>query len=387
MNETRDLTAFLVKLKYDDLPADVVKTAKLCLLDTVGVGLFASKMEWTRIVAGTVGGAGGSAESAAWGLKSRLPAQYAALVNGTAAHGIEMDDRFGALSIHTGAMTIPAALAAAEKAHATGKRLLESIVMGYEVAFRVGRAVPLQTERGLHPAGHKGIWGAVAASTKALGLDEEQAINAFGIAGSMASGIWEFSQDPRRNMVKRFHGGWSSHNGVLAAMLAMGGLTGPGTVLEGKFGYCNVFKGGVDPHIDELAKDLGKRFQILDREVKPYSAWGGSHPTIDAVVQAKSKLGIKPEQIERITIAGPSIYGGKHDIKKPESLMAGQYSLPFITAMAFYGDLRDPSVWTNAALADKKIIDLCARVEVVTDPAREALYHKTLGFQGTGVTA
>ncbi len=387
MNETEDLVAFLADMSYGDLPPEVIATAKLCLLDTLGVGLFASQMEWTKIVVEAVAGAGGAvAESAAWGLSPRTAAHYAALINGTAAHGIEMDDRKPALTLHTGSMTIPAALAVGEKTQADGREVLTAIVAGYEVPFRVARAMPLWTDRGLHPAGHKGIWGSVAAASKVLDLDKDQMLNAFGLAGSMASGIWEFSQDPKGTMVKRFHGGWASHNGVIAAILGQKGLTGPRTVLEGKFGYCHAFAGSVEPRPEELTKDLGKSFQILEREVKPYSAWGQSHSCIEAVTQLKAQHQIDPQQIDKIIITGPSEFFEKHEMKEPQSIMAAQYSLPFITAMAFFQDLRDPSVWTDEILRDRATLDMCRRVEMYIDDERERVFQETRGFSGSGVT-
>ncbi|MFC1987433.1 MmgE/PrpD family protein [Chloroflexota bacterium] len=385
MNETKELVTFLAGLSYDDLSVEVIDTAKLCLLDTLGVGLFASKMEWTKIVAETMAKVGGVPESVVWGFNMKTPAHYASLINGTAAHGIEMDDRHPSLSMHTGAMTIPAALAVCEKAYANGKTMLMAIVVGYEAAFRVGKSVPLQIDRGLHPAGHKGVWGSVAAVSKALSLNNEQTLDAFGIAGSLASGILEFSKDSQRNMVKRFHGGWASHNGVIASLLAQNGLTAPRTVLEGTFGYCNVFKGSVEPRFEELTKELGKHFQILEREVKSYAAWGGSHVCIDAVAQAKAQYQIKPQQIDRIAVAGTRALLGSQHLQEPQSVMAAQFSLPFIIAMAFYRDLRDPSVWTEEVLADNAILALSHRIDCHIDEDRERVFQESLGAETAGV--
>ena len=249
MNETRTLVKFLVGLKYEDLPPEVVAEAKLALLDHFGVGLFASRMEWSKMVCELVEEAGSKRESTVWGNSFKVTAQDAALVNGTAAHGIEMDDRKPSLSLHQGSVTVPAALATAEKAKADGKTLITAMVAGYELPYRVGRCMKKSPE-GIHTPGHRSVWGAVAAASKALGLGEGQMLNACGVAGSMASGIWEFSEDPKGTMVKRLHMGWSAHSGVTAALLGAKGFTGPSTVLEGKYGYCNVF--AKDPAVVEF---------------------------------------------------------------------------------------------------------------------------------------
>ncbi|MFH1087879.1 MAG: MmgE/PrpD family protein, partial [Chloroflexota bacterium] len=247
MNETRKLVEFIVGVNYESLPASVVEMAKLCILDTVGVGLFGSQTKWANVVAGLATRARCQGDSALWGHDMRTAPEYAALVNGTGAHGIEMDDRKPPYDAHTGAIVIPTALAAAESGGIDGKKFITSVVVGYESAYRVGKAVPKQLERGIHAPAHKGIWGATAAASKALGLDVERSLNAFGIAGYMASGLWEFSQDPQRATVKRLHGGWPAHSGVMAALLARDGLTGPATVLEGKYGYCRVYAGEEPP--------------------------------------------------------------------------------------------------------------------------------------------
>lgn len=115
-----------------------------------------------------------------------------ALANGVSAHGIEMDDRKPSLGLHPGCQVIPAAMALAEKGHLDGKKLITAITAGYEVVIRVGEALP-RPRRGLNSAAHKGIWGSVAASTKILGLNKKQTLNAFGIAGFVVSGISDYS--------------------------------------------------------------------------------------------------------------------------------------------------------------------------------------------------
>lgn len=370
MNETLELADFLVDLRYEELPAKVVDIAKLCLLDTLGVGLFASRMPWVKMATEIVAEADGAGECAVWGYNLRVPAQNAALVNGVSAHGIEMDDRKPQLGLHPGSQIIPAAMAAAEKIHADGKRFLTAVVLGYEVAFRVGKAVP-RPILGLNSAEHKGIWGAVAAASKALGFNREQTLNAFGIAGSMASGISEHSQDSDHSMSKRLLGGWPAHNGVMACLLGQKGFTGPWSILEGKFGYCQVFARERAAHLEELTKHLGKSFQILEREVKPYAAWGGSHLCIDAVVQLKTQYPTVAQEIEKVIVACSGRLFENRQFRRPQSIMAGQMSLPFITAVAFLYDMRDPTIWTEEIIRNEDVLRLVDKVECYVDEGIE----------------
>jgi 2-methylcitrate dehydratase PrpD len=380
MDETAKLADFVADLSYSALPPAVIQTAKLCLLDTVGVGLFASQMPWTKIVAQMGDDGRGADESVIWGRSAKVPAEFAALANGLAAHGIEMDDRKPSLGLHPGCQVIPSALALAEKLHLDGQKLITAIVAGYEVIFRVGKAIP-RPPRGINSAAHKGVWGSVAASTKVLGLSKTQTLNAFGLAGFMASGISDYSEDGSTSMMKRLMGGWPSHSGVMASLLAQNGLTGLGTVLEDKWGYCRIFAGDGEPRLEELTNDLGGSFQILEREIKPYAAWGGSHLCIDAVNLLKRQYQIQPQDVERVVVLCASRLYENRQIRRPQSIMAGQMSMPFITTLAFFHDLRDPEVWKEEILSDERILHFMDRVECRVDEGIEKRW-RAAGGQG-----
>ena len=128
MNETKELIEFVRGIQYDDLSAEVVETAKMSILDTVGVGLYGSLTEWSNIVAEFVKENACAPESSVWGQNWKTSAPYAALINGTSAHGIEMDDQSTNLSIHCGAAVIPAALAVWEKTRTGGKDVIITVV-------------------------------------------------------------------------------------------------------------------------------------------------------------------------------------------------------------------------------------------------------------------
>jgi len=386
LNETAQLAAFVADLTYANLPPRVVDTAKLCLLDTLGVGLFASQMPWTKIVAQIGHQNKGAQESVVWGTSAKVPAEYAALANGVAAHGIEMDDRKPSLGLHPGCQVIPSALALAEKIHLDGKSLIGAITAGYEVIFRVGKAIP-RPRRGINSAAHKGVWGSVAASAKALSLNKTQTLNAFGLAGFMASGISDYSEDGSTSMMKRLMGGWPSHSGVMAALLAQNGLTGLATMLEDKSGYCRIFAGEEQPHLEELTKDLGRSFQILEREIKPYAAWGGSHLCIDAVNLLKIQHQIQPQDVEKVVVSCASRLYENRQTRRPRSIMAGQMSMPFITTLAFFYDLRDPEVWREEILSDEKVLQFLDRVECRVDEEIEKRWRVTGGQGEVKVTA
>lgn len=389
MGPSSILARFASELKFDDIPADVVEVAKLCLLDTIGVGLAASGRPWSVIVADVVEGAGGAGTCTIWGRAERTSVQQAALVNGTSAHGIEMDDRQPREQMHAGAMLVPAALAACEYTGASGRDLLASVVCGYEVGMRVGAA--LRIRRGIHGPGHKGVWSAVAAAGRALGLSPEAMSDAFGIAGSMASGLIEFSHDPRGTMVKRVHGGLAAHHGVLAALLASRGLTGPATVLEGPDGYLEAYgEPGQPTDLDALTAGLGTSWVILRREVKPYSSWGGSHNLVDALAQLMTEPDVHARSVTRIVIRGSSRLIYRHEQPRPMSIMAAQYSLPFLAGVVLtrgHHALMDPdALWTDELLGDPAILAIADRVELGIDPELDEVFRRERHYGGARVT-
>jgi 2-methylcitrate dehydratase PrpD len=252
--------------------------------------------------------------------------------------------------------------------------------------FRVARAAGAQLP-GLTGVVHKGVFGATAAAAKALGAGHEPTMNALGIAGSMASGIKEYYNDPAHTMVKRLNGGWAAQSGTLAALLGQRGYTGPWTVLEGRYGYLNVFSkpGAVEP--DLLVDGLGERFAVVDREVKPYAAWGGSHVVIDAIRDLTGAVPIRLDEIDEIHISCSARLVRRRINRRPESVLAAQISLPFLTALAFVHDLADPRIWKDASiLHDPELLGVVDRVHCVVDEARDRIVATDGGSGGAAVT-
>lgn len=388
MNETSTLAQFLSGLEFDALPSDVVENAKLCVLDIVGVAIGSTTWPWSKIVLETFVDGQGPAEASVWGQPKATTARVAALVNGTSAHGIEMDDRVPRSSMHPGCYAVSAALATTEKRGGSGRDLVTAVVSGYELGLRVGSTMRMR--KGVHKSGHKGIWPAVGAAARASNLSQQQMQDAFGIAGSMASGLFRFHQDPSRTMVKRLHGGFAAHNAVMAAELAANGFDGPGDILEGDYGYIKTYGDDqVPPRWEYLTDGLGSKFRIMDREVKPYAAWGGSHNAIDAVANIYAKNDISVDDIAAVRIAASTRMIEAHELTEPESVMAAQYSLPFITAVAIArgaDSLVDPTaIWTEETLRDRQIAEVVTKTSLELDAELEELATRLRTYGGARV--
>ncbi|MBM4299324.1 MAG: MmgE/PrpD family protein, partial [Deltaproteobacteria bacterium] len=223
---SRAMGRFAGGLKLADVPRDVVDKAKLVFLDTLGIALASSTMDFGAMVTAVAQKLGGDKQSVVIGSPHRVAAANAVLANGTLAHGLDYDDTLEEAIVHTGSCAWMTALAVAEAEQASGKALLEAAVVGTEVLCKVGLVAPGKFHaRGFHPTAICSTFGAAAAAGKLYGLDSDQWVDAFGLCGSQSSGIIEYLADG--TWTKRMHPGWSAHGGVIACLLAQTGFRGP----------------------------------------------------------------------------------------------------------------------------------------------------------------
>jgi 2-methylcitrate dehydratase PrpD len=369
--ETVRLAEYASALRYEDLPAEVVRQAKECIADTVAAAICGSALPWSRIViryAERTGPGGRSHILGSAGPAVQAPA--AALANGALAHAFELDSltRPGA-GAHPGATVLPPALAVAQECGADGRALIAAFVAGNEVMIRVGRATGHTNEaRGFHAPGTTGPFGAAVAAGHLLRLGPEAMTNALGIAGSLAGGLLEFARGDG-GMVKRLHLGRASEAGVLAASLAADGFEGPRTVLEGEFGFLKVFCTQWDEA--ELTRGLGEEFLVSTTVLKRYPCHATAHASVRAVRDLQAEHGFGGGDVETITVTGTERMIERHNILEPADLMLAQYSIPFCVALALHREARDPESWDETALADPQIRALCRRVRLVPEPAGE----------------
>jgi 2-methylcitrate dehydratase PrpD len=369
--ETVRLAEYAAALRYEDLPAEVVRRAKECITDTVAAAICGGTLPWSRIViryAERTGPGGNSHILGGGGAAVQAPA--AALANGALAHAFELDSltRPGA-GAHPGATVLPPALAVAQERGAGGRALIAAFVTGNEVMIRIGRATGHTNEtRGFHAPGTTGPFGAAVAAAHLLRLGPAAMTNALGIAGSLAGGLLEFARGDG-GMVKRLHLGRASEAGVLAASLAADGFAGPRTVLEGEFGFLKVFCTKWDAA--ELTRGLGEEFLVTTTVLKRYPCHATAHAAVKAVRDLQAEHGFRGAEVEAITVTGTERMVERHNILEPADLMLAQYSIPFSVALALHREARDPESWDEAALADPQIRALCRRVRLVPEPAAE----------------
>lgn len=213
VSAARVIAEYSTTLDFSKLPSRVIQSAKEHFLDTLGVTIAGSVTPWSKIIADFCVSQSSNTEATILGRKSKVSADLAALSNGTMAHSLDYDDDPGVC--HIGAVVVPATLAAAEKFSADGEKIIEAVVIGYDVVGRVEEAVDGEAlfTRGFHPTSVCGVFGAATVATKILGLDLKKTIAALGIAGSFASGVMEFLSDG--SMIKRVHPGWAAKGGII----------------------------------------------------------------------------------------------------------------------------------------------------------------------------
>jgi 2-methylcitrate dehydratase PrpD len=328
-----------------EVPDDVRASVRQRVLDIVGLAIAASPLPTSQAVASYARDLGGAPQAHAIGVDALLPAPSAALVNGTLAHSLDYDDTHLPSIIHPSAPVVPACLAAAEAADASGADVVRATAVALEICVRLGMAgydkqaeTSLYFERGQHATASCGTIAGAAGAAVLLGLDAGGIAHAMGVAASMASGIIEANRTG--GTVKRLHCGWAAHAAVTAAELAGRGLTGPPTVLEGDFGFFRAtIDGRFDP--DALRLGLGTVWSVPGIFFKPYPANHFTHTTIDAVLALRDR-GLRAEDVEAVEvgIAAPTVRSVGEPIERkraPESGYQAQFSIPYVVAAALCG--------------------------------------------------
>ncbi len=370
MGITTDLVDNLWALPALPPPPVVERTRQLILdcLGTVVVGAQTAEGEHICRYVRRYGGAGPS--GVVLDGITRDPAS-AALANGTSGYSVGLTDTHNLSVTHPGASVIPAALAVGQAVTVTGARVLGGIVRGYEAVTRIGTAIsPSHRHRGFHVTGTVNVFGAAIAAAYVLGLDRAQTIAAVGIAGSQAAGLFEFRVNGAMTMA--FHAGRAAQSGVMAALLAAEGFTGPETILEGNDGFCRAYADGAD--LATITREIGARYELLEVGLRPYCACRYAHSAIDAVEEIRRELdGLDSAQIESVRIETHRVAVTQET--RPDTLVGARLSTAFNVALAITNGPRLTEV-RPPDLKREDVRRLAALVEITEDPALTALYPR-----------
>lgn len=307
----------------------------------------------------------------------RLSVLGAALVNGTNGHGIETDEGYTPGSMHPTSVIFPAVFAVAQERGIGGSRVLTAAAIGMELACRIAAAGhPATRNRHFHNTPVAGVFGAAAAVSVLYELDARSTANALGIAGSHASGLFEFLGQSAE--VKRFHPGKAARDGIASVDLAAAGLTGPTTILEGKDGYFAAYAGteGADWDPRIVTADLGTNWVLLNTYVKPYPCCRHLHGAVDAALELRATHGLDAADIDSVHV-GTFTIATKHAGRELDTVLQAQLSLPFTVAVALQRGAVTLTDFGAETRGDAAVRALMETVVVELDAAADAAYPRT----------
>jgi len=368
---------FCAGLQYDALPPVAIERVKHFFIDYIGIALHASTLDSSQPARRLLATRSIPGGATILGRPDLVSAPWAAFANGMAAHSMELDDTYLPGSIHNESFVFSPSLALAEERGIDGKRFIAAVVAGFEVACRVAAALqPAATNtRGFHPTGTTGALGAAAAAGTLLGLDAHQLSVALGVACSQAGGLLEFVTNGA--WTKRFHGGWASHAGIIAAELAQHGMTAPRTAIEGKFGYLHAYSGSGVPELLVTGRDEG--LAIIQTALKYYPCNYYIQAVNEAVLQLAARGELRLEAVRGIVVhtvqaAVALVCEPVEQKRRPRVMIDAQFSVPFNVALGLVAKRVSFTDFTPQNFAAPEIRRLMDLTTCCVDPALDAQY-------------
>lgn len=358
--------AFIENLSFNDIARSAVESCKIVMLDTIGVALGGSQAQHSRSAAALAHDFGEKKEATVFTCDGKTSCLNAAFANGVMAHAIDFDDDYEPGAVHVACAVIPAAFALAESRGENGKSLITAVVAGYEIACRAAGAMALKEKRGYHITGAVGGFGSAAACGKLLQLEENQLVNALGIAGDQAGGLLQYHFDG--SMLKHLHGGKAAQNGLFSALLAERGFSGSPEIFEGEYGFYKVLFGG-DYNPDELTDNLGQSFRISETSLKPYPSCRATHSPIAAALILKRRHSPVVEEIDKIRLRLFSRAFKSYNKPSPDTNLQALLSEQFCLATALLMGEVTLKSFSPEALKDEKTRGLMRKIELVEDRA------------------
>ncbi len=375
---SRQIAEFAIKLKYEDLPEEVVNEVKRYLYDSIGCAYGGYHTKDVNIIRDIYKGIGGKNESTVIGFGDKIPAVNATLVNSLMIRALDFNDIYWKEDPSHPSDLIPAALSVGEMVDASMKEVITAIVVAYEFEQRLCLfATPGVRERKWHHATLTQFVSPIVAG-KLLDLNVNQMVNAIGISGSHNHTIG-CPTAGKLTMMKNTVDPMAVQAGVFAALLAQKGFSGTEAVFEGKEGLMDTFigwdtkdqkvkpvqMGGRDGlsewgwNIDALLGGLGESYKIMECSMKAFPTEALTHTHLSATLKVVTTNNISYDQIESVTLTTlAQAYDILFDPHKyrPESRETADHSLPYciaaalvdhkITTQSFSDEkLKDPRIW------------------------------------------
>jgi len=370
-----DIARWAARVSFDDLPADVVSSTKLRVLDVIGLALAGAETPFGRSVRDAAVAMSSAGPCRVLGTGDRLNVTMAAFANGAFSQALEYDDTHNESIVHMSSPSVAAALAIADTTRVTGRDLIAAIAVGNEISCRAGSVSPGQFHRrGFHPSGLFATFGVSYLAGRLLGLDADAMARAAGICGSFASGILECWVDGTQT--KFLHPGWSAQSGIVSAFLARAGTTGPAEVFEGRWGLfaSHLQDESAPKDLSRLTAELGTRWDSRNSSFKPFPAAHVLHPYIDAMLRLRNTHGVRADDVEWIdcpvaAFIMPIVCEPAEEKLAPASDSHGRVSLQYSLAETLQRGSLGKHAYSEASLRDPAILALARRVRFHAEPS------------------
>jgi 2-methylcitrate dehydratase PrpD len=361
---TETLARFVTETSYDKLPADVIAAAKIGITDGIANMLAGATQPLAAIIGDYLKQIGGNPQCAVVGHDFRTNAPSAAFANGTFLHCLDYEIQ-GQPVAHGTSNILPAALALGEMFGASGARLIEAYVIGWEINARLRKASVRCDTRGYHPPGLIGPLAGAAASAKMLGLDAAGVRMAFGIAASHTGGLTANTG----TMVKSTHPGAAARTGVESALLAQAGFVSRDGILEVRRGFVETLLGdGFE--WDELTRDLGTRFQLVDPgfNIKRYPAQIFMQWAIEAAVTLRQRHDFRPEDITYLELEVPGSHERSGHEGAASSGLDGKFDFAYCGAVAVADGRVNIDSFSDATAFSPRVQSVLGKVRIKRNP-------------------
>jgi 2-methylcitrate dehydratase PrpD len=356
---------FTADVRLTSLPPEIVAAVQIRILDTLGAGLAGVQLGNHRAILQMLESGGGGAR--VWGEGITGTVREAALVNSFATHSTYLEDGSRFTGGHPSCVVIPAAIAEAEASHLSGAELIAAVAVGYEIFLRLGRAIyPATVVRGFQSTAVLGAVSAAAAVAHLRRMSAEASAHAIAIAASLGVGMKEALKSSASQPIQVAR---SCEGGIVAAMLAGGGLEGAPKIFEK--GFLPAFGG--EAETSSVTAALGTEYRIGETYLKRHAGCRGNHAPVDAALALREMHRIDPAQVRRVRAAVDTVTRAAA-IEPPASGEQAQFSIGFSIAVALLDGNASIFQYTDARLADPAVRTLMDRITVEVEPRLDAGY-------------
>lgn len=370
MSITETIAEYIEQTKFDDFPKEVVERAKYHILDNIGCALGGYQLDISKMHIDVAKGLGSSAQSTLIGDGTRVSSVNAAYTNATLAMGLDFADHYPHAPSMIGSPTVQSALALGEARHISGEELLTAVIVGYEVAIRVGRATGMDRTPDVPHVQINLPFGSAAAACKVLGLNQQEIESALGIVGGRMRGNPMRRTAPpgtqSTSHTTKSDRGYNAISGALAALQAEKGLKGKQDVLDGDAFWQ---AGGADRcRFDELTMGLGEMYRIMEMEFKPWPSCRACHTAITGVLKTLEGWDVDPEEIEEIRLRTILYLIGY----EWDTMMEAAFVCPCAVALAVMsGEPPGPRWYTTGRFKDPDVRAFARKIIYEFDPEPE----------------